>query len=163
MSDTITFTSVILKAFGRTHKGGTATFSSSLNNTVCASMGWGIGEGQTSAKLEGSLYALSMVLKPAEQALAKHKVDLDIQSVGNFEAVRYEVEGKKGKGFRHEIHFKITFGDQEGCKKLERYILTIGEGKATLAVSYIKQHEGDDGEQQRLISESQARDTESDD
>jgi hypothetical protein len=163
MPDTITFTSVVLKRFLRSHKGGVAVFASSLNNKVCNVMGWGIGEGQTSSHLEGQLHASSMILKPSEAALAKHKLELDIQSVGDFEAIRYEVEGKKGKGFRHEIHFKVKFGDKDGCKELERYMLTMGEGKATLQVSYVKQQELVDDDGQRLISESQAKDTTGDD
>src|SRR6266567_5442705 len=146
--DTLTFTSVILKNFCRTPKGGVAMFSSSLNDKICKAMGWGIGAGQTSAHLEGELHASSMSLKPAEQALAKHKLEMDIQSVKDFEAIRYELEGKKGKGFRHEIHFKIHFGGKDACRDFERYMLTIGEGKATLQVSYVKQQElaGDDGQ-----------------
>lgn len=163
MSDTISFTSVVLKKFSRSAKGGSAEFSSSMNNKVCTAMGWGIGAGNTSAGLEGELHASSMILKPNEAGLVKHKLELDIQSVREFQAVRYEIEGKKGKGFRYEIHFKVKFACKDGCRDLERYMLTMGEGKGTLTISYVKQQEltGDDG--QRLISESQAKDTEGDD
>lgn len=163
MSDTLSFTSVVLKKFSRSSKGGTAEFSSSMNNRVCQAMGWGIGAGNTSAGLEGELHATSLVLTPKEPGLAKHKLELDIQSVREFQAVRYEVEGKKGKGFRYEIHYKVKFASKDACRDLERYMLTMGEGKATMSVSYVKQQEltGDDG--QRLISESQAKDTSVDD
>ena len=110
------------------------------------------------------MHASSFILKPNESGLAKHKLEMDnVQSVTNFEAIRYEVEGKKGKGFRHEIHFKVKFAGKDACRDLERYMLTIGEGKASLTVSYVKQQElaGDDGE--RMISEDQAKDTADDD
>lgn len=162
--DTLTFTSVVLKQFSRSPKGGVATFSSSLNNKVCSAMGWGIGAGNTSAKLEGELHASTLILKPNEAGLVKHKLEMEnIQSVAAFESVRFEVEGKKGKGFRHEIHFKVKFGGKDACRDLERYMLTIGEGKASLTISYVKQQEltGEDGE--RMISKEQADDTENDD
>lgn len=165
MSDTLSFTSVVLKKFSRSHKGGVADFASSLNNRVCSVMGWTIGAGNTGVDLEGELHASSMILTPKESGLAKHKLELDIQSVSGFEAVRFEAEGKKGKGFRYEIHFKIKFASKDACRDLERYMLTMGEGKGTLQVSYVKQTEMEltDEKQERLISESQAKDTEGDD
>ena len=164
MSDTLSFTSAVLKSFSRSHKGGVANFASSLNNRVSAVMGWGIGSGNTSVSLEGELHASSMILTPKEAGLAKHKLEMDIQSVTGFEAVRFEAEGKKGKGFRYEIHFKVKFASKDACRDLERYMLTMGEGKGTLQVSYVKQTEMDlTDSQERLISESQAKDTEGDD
>lgn len=95
----------------------------------------------TGANLEGDLHATSCDLIPSEGALKKHAVDLEINRVTKFEAVRLELEGKKGKGYRTELRFKVHFTDKAGARKLEQYMLTIGEGKGSLTVSYTKQTE----------------------
>lgn len=142
MGDTINFTGAVLKSFSRTHKGGVASFSANLTKTVCDAMGWGgISNGQSSAKFEGSLEATAVVLAPKQAELKKHKVDFYAKSVGSFEAIRYELEGHKGKGHRYELHFKIGFAAENACRQLEQYMLTIGEGKSVLTVSYVKQTE----------------------
>ena len=168
MSTSIQFTGVVLKSFSRSSKGGVSSFSANYSKAVADAMGWGpLENGVTSAKLEGRLSATHARLQPKEGPLAKYRIEFDATAVTGFEGVRYEVEGKKNKGHRLELHFKVEFADTTACKFLEEYITTVGEGKGVLNVSYVKQTaldlvEGED-QQERLISEGQAKDTEGDD
>jgi hypothetical protein len=164
MSTSIQFTGVVLKSFSRSPKGGVSSFSANYTKTVADSMGWGpLENGVTSAKLEGRLSATHASLQPKEGPLAKYQIGFDATAVTAFEGVRYEVEGKKNKGHRLELHFKVEFADTTACKFLEEYMTTVGEGKGVLNVSYVKQTTLDLAEvtdtQERLISKEQAKDT----
>lgn len=140
MSDQITFTGVVLKSFSRNHKGGTAQLSANLTAKVITKMGWSeyYPDGASSVTLDGSLAASTVVLKPSAGELAKWETDFEASAVKGFEAIRYEMEGKKGKGYRYELHFAVTFADMKGCSKLEAFMTHVGDEKATLLVSYTK-------------------------
>lgn len=115
-------------------------FASSWNQKVATAMGWqDLPDSVSGASLDGELNASSMALTPSDGEFKKHAIDLDISRVHKFEAVRLEIEGKKGKGHRTELRFVVVFGDSAGCKKLEQYMQTIGDAKGSLVVSYSKQ------------------------
>jgi alkyl sulfatase BDS1-like metallo-beta-lactamase superfamily hydrolase len=141
MSSQITFTSARLLSFGRNQNIGTAQFVCSWNQRVAKSMGWGdeIPSWEKKSSLDGELHATSMKLTPSEAAMKKHELEMDINLVYGFEAVRLELEGSKGKGFRTEVRFKIDFTDPNGCKLLERYIMTLTDSKGSMSVSYTPQ------------------------
>lgn len=141
MPDKITFTSARLEKFSRSSDGGVAIFASSWNQKVADALNWSneLPECLTGANLEGDLHATTCELIPSESALKKHGIELEISRVTKFETVRLDLEGKKDKGHRTELRFKIHFTDKNGARKLEQYMLTIGEGKASLTVSYTKQ------------------------
>lgn len=140
MPETLQFVSAQLKSFGRDRKGGYAVFAASFTKTVCDVMGWsGFPEGAQSVKLEGDLHATHAKLTPKEKPLIKHAVDIDINEVSGFQVLRLELEGHKGKGWRYELRFEVGFNGAAGCRQLEEYMMTIGEGKSTLLVSYSKQ------------------------
>lgn len=137
MAEKLTFTSVQLLSFSRGAKGGSATFSSSLNSTIQKKLSWtDIPECIVGGKLEGDLAATVITLTPKEPELRKHEFSLDCQRISGFQSVRLELEASKGKGHRTEIRFTVTFADPVGCRKLEAYMLTCG--KSTMAVSYEK-------------------------
>lgn len=139
MSDQITFTGVVLKSFSRDHNGGNAKFSSNITADNRRAMGWDeFPTGYTSGKLEGSLAGATAQLQPVDGALAKWLIEFQVTTVKAFEAVRYEMEGKKKKGYRYELHFTCEFTDMTACRELEGYMTHIGDHKATLVVSYTK-------------------------
>lgn len=161
MSDTITFTGAVLKSFSRNHKGGNASFSANLTAKIIAKMGWSeYPDGASSVVLDGSLAASTIVLKPAAGELAKWENEIEASAVKSFEAIRYEMEGKKGKGFRYELHFVVTFADMKGCSKLEQFMTHVGDEKATLAVNYTKAAEQlempEASDQQRMATAADA-------
>ncbi len=124
--------------------------------------------GQTSAKLEGRLAATHAHLQPKDGELGKWQIEFDATSVDGFEGIRFEVEGKRGKGHRLELNFKVHFADKTACAALEAYMTTMGEGKGVLTVNYVEQPKQgelpmEDGKQERLISKDQAADTAEDD
>jgi len=140
MADKITFTSAVLESFSRNGNGGKAKFSCGLNAKVMAAMGWvEIPECLTGASLEGELHATTADLVPSEAQLKSHGFELTVSEVSKFESIRLEIEGKKGKGHRTELRFVVAFPDQKGAAKLEKYMLTVGEGKSSLTVSYTRQ------------------------
>jgi hypothetical protein len=139
MSDTISFTGVVLKSFSRNQNGGKANFSATFSPKVGKAMGWaGFPDGATSISLEGALAASSAELQPTDGALAKWVMVIQASGVKQFEAIRYEMEGKRGKGYRYELHFVMEFKDMTACARLEEFITNVGDHKATLTVSYTK-------------------------
>lgn len=163
--DKLTFTSAQLLSFCRDAKGGTASFSSSMNAHVERAMGWTDAPSWlTGGNLEGELAASIVQLVPEDQAARRHEVQLDVHRINGFALVRRELEGTRQKGHRHELRFKVHYSDIQGAKKLEEYILTCGKSK--VVVSYTKQAVQEDlpgvevdEPQERLISEEQAEDT----
>ena len=138
MAEKLTFTSVQLDKFGRNDKGVHADFSASLNSAVIQKMGWTeIPECLTGADLEGEITAISLELIPSDKELRKHAIELDLSKLHSFQTVRRELEGKKGKGYRTELRFKLSSQDVNGCRKLESYYLTANQ-KAQLTVAYEK-------------------------
>lgn len=138
MPDKLTFPTVQLLGYSRKSTGGVAQFSSSITAQIEKAMQWNdIPECATGASLEGELASSLVMLTPKDKELEKHSVDLDCTKVCSFELVRLELEGKKGKGYRQELRFKVHFNDVKGGRKLEEYLLTCGKGQ--LVVSYTKQ------------------------
>ena len=131
----LTFTSVELDKFNRSKEGVTASFRASLNSQVMGKMGWSeIPECLTGASLEGELTAISLELIPADKALEKHAISLDLAKISDFAIVRLELEGKQGKGHRTELRFKVRSQDPQGARKLELYMLVAG--KSRMPVSF---------------------------
>lgn len=142
MAETIKFSKVLLKSFSRDHKKGVAKFQAQLTDALIKAMGWTeCPDIFTSGKPEGELLAKEMELKPSEAALEMHAIGLSVNRVAKFEIIRREIEGKRGKGHRFEVHFEVAFGDTKGCQKLEKYLQTIGEGEGKMTVQYEKQTE----------------------
>jgi len=140
MPDTLKFSSAILKSFGRDKNGGHAVFTASFTKPLCDAMGWGgVPEGAQSIKLEGDLHATHATLTPKEKPLAKHEIDFDISEISDFQVIRLELEGHKGKGWRFELRFKVYSAARSICRALEEYMMSIGEVKSVLQVSYVKQ------------------------
>lgn len=154
MADTLVFSSARLRSFGRDNKLGTVKLSSSISASVMKAMKWDeLPENYTGGKPGGELHATEVEMAPDEDGLRKQKFKLATSTIYNFEIVRLELEGKRSKGFRHELRFDIDFTDPKGCEKLERFLNVAGDAKSKLTVSYVKQ------EELKLISEQQALDT----
>lgn len=83
-------------------------------------------------------------LQPKDGALAKWSIEFQASAVKGFECIRYELEGKKGKGHRYELHFTVEFKDMTACALIEEHITNIGDHKATLVISYTKAAEQTD-------------------
>lgn len=152
----VSFTSAVLRSISRNSKGGNAAFTTSLTQAVCKALDWSIDipECLTNARPEGQLVASSVELVPDQKDMARQAVSLGVSNVSGFEIVRRELEGNRGKGHRLELRLNVGFNDSDGCARLEQYMMTIGQGKGKLAVSYTRK-----AEQERLISEEQAEDT----
>ena len=151
MAQSITFTGATIKSFSRDMAKGKINFRSNLTDGVSRAMGWGkkddngkvvdidLPEYSSKLALDGELAAQSMILTPADSEMKKLEIDTEIQSVSNFEAVRQELKGSRGKGKRIELHFTVSFAGKDTAALLEHYLIRVGEGKGTLKVSYAKQ------------------------
>lgn len=138
MPKKITFSGCRLIGFSRNaKKGGMARFRSLVNGHVCEQMEWPApDERLTSADPDGTLDGRIAELVPKDKELRQWSLTLDIQKVHSFHIIRCEAEGKKAKGYRHELQFDVAFGDPLGCAKLETFILTAGDCKCGLVISY---------------------------
>ena len=134
----VKFTGVGLKSFTRNAtSGGSASFVANLTGAVIKLMGWDeMRDFEKSTQLEGDLAAQSMIISAADTLAKNYEIEIDIQSVNGFEGIRRELDGKRGKGFKHELHFKVKFADNDGCAKLEWHMLKIPDGKAEMTVLY---------------------------
>lgn len=153
------FTGVTLRAFSRRNgKGGTATFSSNFSEKFRDYMKWEQpNDKETSVSLDGSLAAKEIRLICSTASFDK---PLDATIVASFQFVRRELEGKKDKGFRHELHFKVKFADQKGARTLEEYMLAIPEGKGVLDVLHTKGGDDDEDDEEKqgsLLTEEQKK------
>jgi hypothetical protein len=137
VSEQITFTGCVLKSFSRTHTGGTAKFSSNFTASIGKAMGWpGFPDGTSKMTLVGDLAASTAQLQPTAGELSKWMIEIQASAVNGFEAVRYELEGTKGKGHRFELHFTLGFKDMTACRFLEEFMTHVGEHKSSLKVFY---------------------------
>lgn len=127
-----------LNSFSRSRKsGGTSNFTAPLTAPVMKALGlsgdipdWG-----TSMDAgDIDLHATKMLMQSSEGSLANYQVEVSVSRVNGFEIVRLETKGKRGKGYRLELNFKVTFADPQGCKFLEEYMLHAGS--CTLTVEY---------------------------
>lgn len=152
----VSFPSAVLRSFSRNGKGANAAFTTSLTQAVCKALEWthDIPDCLTNARPEGELVASSVELIPEQKDMVKQSVSLGVAKVNGFEIVRRELEGNRGKGHRLELRFNVGFSDADGCRRLEQYMVTIGEAKGKLNVSYQKA-----AKQESLISEEQAEAT----
>lgn len=159
MPQTIKFTGARILAVAYTKDGVHLKMSAKLTDKICEQMGWtqeygegraasrvvGIAEFLTGAKPEGKLDGNNLSLVPSDRELIKHGMDLDISTVKNFEVVRREQEGTRGKASVQEVHFTISVQGTGRLKKIEGYCEAVGIGKLAITsnatVSYEKQTE----------------------
>ncbi len=131
-----TFTGLTLKSFTRKAEGTTANFSSNLTAALIKSQGWDdLKDYEKSVDLTGGLAAKTVTMNGAG-TLSDVSVSIEAQSVGSFVGVRREIEGKKQKGFRHELHFVVKSADSKAGRHLETYLMSIPEGKGTMVVMH---------------------------
>ena len=91
-------------------------------------------------KLEGGSFTLE-----SKDKLKDAEVNLPYLICSNFVCHRLNLKGRKKKGFRRELRFKVTFDVPDACAKLEGYMMTVG-ARGSLKLSYIEQPE-----QQNLV------------
>lgn len=131
------FSQVELLGFGRDKKGGHAKFRAALTKTVINAMEWDdIPEFLNGTTPRGELHGSHMSLQSANGKLAEWKIEISIGKVHRFETIRRELENKRGKGTRTDLHFRVDFADETGCRYLEEYLMHAGDSKGTLTVRH---------------------------
>lgn len=136
----LVFTGVQLLSFGRTpKKNGIAVFAADFTKTLAGKLELeDIPENYTDGSPDVDLDATEFTIQSKDGDLAKWIFTVKCQSLRDVSIQRYEKEGKKGKGFRHRIFFKIRFADLTGCSLLEQYMVNQGENKGNLSVTCSK-------------------------
>lgn len=137
----ITFPSVKIAEFGRVDpSSGWIKFHSSLPKgfeKLFALMGWDApGDKTMSQKLEGKLEGGHLILT-AKDKLVEAEVDVAYLSITDFQCLRLELEGRKGKGFRRELRFQVKFVEEGAAAKLEAYQFECDNARGGLKVTYL--------------------------
>jgi hypothetical protein len=148
----ITFHGVTLLSFSRGHQGGRAKFAAQFTDTVRRGMGWGpIPESAKGADLEGELVCESVDIIPKHDDLAKCAISFRACRLNLFHVVRLRLPRGNGKGYRFELRFTLAFADLGGAASLESYLLTVGDVRGNMSVSFHSQ-----AKQQNLLVEEKA-------
>lgn len=83
-------------------------------------------------KLEGGHLTLL-----CETTIGKNvDIDMPYKACNSFKLVRRELIGKKGKGFRRELHFNGTFNDMTGAARFESYMNRTENAEGILTLTY---------------------------
>ena len=98
-------------------------------------MGWALpGDATTQESFEKKLTGGNFILT-AKDKLADMEVDIAYQSAKSFTCFRFELKGRKKKGFRRELRFTMSFEEADAAAKLESYMQTVG-AEGALRVTY---------------------------
>ncbi len=136
----ITFAGAQIAEFGRVDPAsGWIKFRCSLGGGLDAlfgRMGWDVpGEKTAMEKLDGKLSGGNFILT-AKDKLIEAEVDVAYVTVTDFACHRFEIEGRKKKGFRRELRFSVSFTEDDACAKLENYMMTSDNARGSLKVVY---------------------------
>lgn len=168
----IKFHKVSLKSVSRTATGGTLTVVFPWTQAIAKAMSWvrqieepeepeetdkpkkasrpkskqpavlDLPDFLTSSKLEGDLSASDVKFVPDEEGMTGRAFELGANRMHKFEATKKELEGLRGKGHRIEVKAVIEFADPEGARKIEKWLVGIGDApKGKLTVGYAKQED----------------------
>jgi len=100
-------------------------------------MGWDVpGAKTTSENLEGKLEGGHLILTSRDK-LIDAEVDIEFSTITKFACHRFELEGKKGKGFRRELRFEVKFKRGDGATRLENYMMWTDNARGVLKVTYL--------------------------
>ncbi len=138
MSKTLKCVNALLTSMGRKKEGGWAKVKFQLTAAVTKSLDWpDMPEGTAEWVPDvDELQATLVELKPNNEELAKHAMELDAASIGDF-----MVQRKKKKAGKNsvkadktitEVVCKITFQDPLGCAKLEQYMQSAARSEMTV-------------------------------
>lgn len=138
---TINFPGVKIAEFGRSAPdAGYIKFHSTLPKgfeKLFELMGWDIPGNKTSLeKLDGKLEGGHLILTSRDKIIDA-EVDIEFSSIKDFACHRFELEGKKGKGFRRELRFTAAFKCEDGAANLESYMMRTDNAKGSLKVTYL--------------------------
>ena len=86
-------------------------------------------------KLEGGRFIIE-----SKEKLKSAEAEVPYLICSGFACHRLNLKGRKKKGFRRELRFKITLDAADACAKLEGYMMTVGASGA-LKLSYVEQPE----------------------
>lgn len=101
--------------------------------------GWQIpGDKTTLQGLQGKLTDGHFILSSRDK-LIPAEVELAFKSVTGFQLLRLELDGLKGKGFRRELRFSVTFEEIDGCAKLEAFMMRAPGSSGSLKITYLRE------------------------
>lgn len=102
-------------------------------------MDWQVPEEHVSAqKLDGLLKGGNLILT-AKGKLVEAEVDLQFKVMNAFSCLRLEIKGHKGKGFRRELRFNVSFEEGDGLARLESYMAACDNAGGSLKVNYYRE------------------------
>lgn len=94
--------------------------------TLFDHMGWSMpGDATTQEGFETKLKGGNFILT-AKDKLTEMEIDVAFAEIKGFTCHRFELKGKKKKGYRRELRFSMSFTEQGAAGKLESYMETVG-------------------------------------
>jgi hypothetical protein len=137
----ITFPGAKMADFGRSAPdSGYIKFHCTLPKgfeNLFTAMGWDVpGRKTTSENLEGKLEGGHLILTSRDK-LIDAEVNIEFSTITKFACHRFELEGKKGKGFRRELRFEAKFKCVDGAANLENYMMRTDNARGVLQVTYL--------------------------
>lgn len=113
-------------------------FTADYTKPIADAMGWGAPQtGATDTDLEGELVAQHLIITPNDPALRNQEVQLDCDTVDDFEYARV----KDGEGFNEELRFKVHTVMDGAEAIVGAFARRIGQSASQLRVSYAKQED----------------------
>lgn len=100
-------------------------------------MEWQIPEPKTTrqdleAKLEGGYFVIA-----AKDKLVTAEAQVRYKFASGFHVQRFELKGKKGKGFRLELRFRVTIEEVDALAKLEAWWCAVAGTAGELKLMYL--------------------------
>lgn len=140
----ITFPSAFIAAFSRVDpSSGEVKFHCELplkgTDKLFDRMKWQVPADTTTEQgLEGNLEGGNFILT-AKDKLVSAEVDISFKEIKSFKCHRFEIKKHKGKGYRRELRFTITFDASEptALAKLEAYQFQCDNAIGSLKVNYV--------------------------
>lgn len=142
----LTFPDARIAEFGRVDPAsGWVKFQCNLNpksiNVIFGHFGWEApGDKSKLETFDGKLEGGSFILTSKDK-LVDGEVDISYTTCNSFACHRFELEGRKKKGFRRELRFTVTFKQQDACALLESYMMTTDNARGVLQLTYVEQPE----------------------
>lgn len=102
-------------------------------------MGWELpGVATTQESFEKKLTGGNFILT-AKDKLVEMEVDIAYQTAKSFTCFRFELKGRKKKGFRRELRFTMSFEQPDAAARLESYMQTVGSVGSLKLIYYPEQ------------------------
>lgn len=94
-----------------------------------------------SASLDEETVAKLKVKSPDGAVDTSAQVDIEYGTIGGFQLLRMEIQGKNKKGFRWELRFNASTEAIDAAANLESYMARTDNSRGSLCINYLEEPE----------------------